>query len=87
METIVFEVDEEIKDDFENICNQLGVSTSTMLTLFVEKVANEQQIPFEVSIDPFYSRENQERLIESVNQLKEGQIISKTMEELIQTEN
>ena len=35
-----------------------------------------------VSVDPFFSKENKQAIKESVEQLKEGKVIKKTIEEL-----
>ena len=41
--------------------------------MFVRKVINEQRIPFEVSVDPFYSEANMTRLRKSIDQLNAGE--------------
>ncbi len=40
--------------------------------MFVKAVIREQKLPFEVKVDPFYSRKNRERLEKYVQQLKDG---------------
>ena len=42
----------------------------------------EKRIPFEVSVDPFYSESNIEALKESIRQLKEGKVIKKEIKAL-----
>ena len=42
----------------ELACSELGISMSAAFTIFANKVGREKRIPFEVSVDPFYSREN-----------------------------
>ena len=39
-------------------------------------------MPFEVSIDPFYSESNLKALAESVEQMKRGQVVVKSLDEL-----
>lgn len=41
-----------------------------------------KDVPLEVSVAPFYSECNMERIKESIAQLNEGQTVTKTMEEL-----
>ncbi len=41
-----------------------------------------KDVPLDVSVDPFYSECNTERIKESTAQFKEGQTATKTMEEL-----
>ena len=45
-------------------------------------MSREHRIPFEVSADPFYSESNMKAMAESLNQLKSGKVIIKTMDEL-----
>lgn len=75
-------IDEELKRNFEITCKDLGMSIGTAFTIFAKKVCREQRIPFEISVDPFYSAENVaelERRIADVNSgkstLKEHDLI------------
>lgn len=45
---------------------------STAINIFLTKLANEQRIPFDVAIDPFYSDENMARLRKSIANLNAG---------------
>lgn len=67
-----FKLDTEVKKDMEDVCRELGLSMSAAFTMFAKKVSREKRIPFEVSIDPFYSAENMERLKRSINELNNG---------------
>ena len=55
---INFRIDEETKKEMEQVCNELGMTMSTALNIFIKKMTREKRIPFEVSIDPFYSKNN-----------------------------
>ncbi len=79
---INFRIDENTKKQLEEICNELGITMSTAFNMFAKKVIREKRIPFEVSIDPFYSETNIKAINESIRQLKEGKVITKTMDEL-----
>ena len=50
-----FRIDEETKKEMEELCNELGITISAALNIFIKKKIREKRIPFEVSIDPFYS--------------------------------
>ena len=56
--TINIRIDETTKRDMEAVCKDLGMSMTTAFTIFAKKVGRERRIPFEVSVDPFYSEEN-----------------------------
>ena len=52
---INFRIDDSTKKQMEQICNELGINLSTAFNIFAKKVVREKRIPFDVSIDPFYS--------------------------------
>lgn len=67
---INFRIDEELKSDLEEICEDMGMSLSTAFTIFAKKLARERKIPFEIDSDPFYSKKNMKRLEKSIEQLE-----------------
>ena len=72
MAQVNFRVDDVVKTKAENACAAMGLSMSTAITIFLTKLGNEQRIPFEVSVDPFYSEENMARLRKSIADLDAG---------------
>lgn len=52
------------------ICKDQGISMRAAFISFAKKVCSENKIPFEFSLDPFYSKENMERLRKSIAQMK-----------------
>lgn len=75
-------IDEDVKKSMEETCKELGITMSAAFNIFARKMSREKRIPFEVSIDPFYSESNIKALKESIKQLEEGKIVEKTMKEL-----
>ena len=67
-----FRLDETDKKRMENVCNELGLSMSAAFTIFAKKVGREHRIPFEVSMDPFYSENNVAHLRRGVTALNAG---------------
>ena len=67
-----FKLDADVKKSMEKTCSDLGLSMSAAFTIFAKKVAREQRIPFDVSIDPFYSESNIRHLENIVNDIKSG---------------
>lgn len=63
------------------------MNMTTAFTIFAKKVSREKRIPFEVSIDPFYSESNIKAIDESIEQMKHGKVIVRSMEELEAMEN
>lgn len=75
-------MDDEMKRDFDRVCNELGINMTVAITILAKKMIREQRIPFEVSIDPFYSQSNTAALRKSAQQLRAGQVIEHTLAEL-----
>lgn len=80
--SINFRMDEDLKKAMEATCQELGINMTTAFTIFAKKVIREKRIPFEVSVDPFYSSSNMKALEESIEQARNGKVVIKTMEEL-----
>ena len=57
-----FRMDEEDKKGMEEVCKELGLSMTTAFNIFAKKIRREKRIPFELSIDPFYSESNSKYL-------------------------
>ena len=69
-----FRLDEADKKRMENVCNELGLSMSAAFTIFAKKVGREHRIPFEVSVDPFYSENNISYLEKKLAAYKSGKL-------------
>jgi len=67
-----FKLDADVKKSMEIACSELGISMSTAFTIFAKKVGREKRIPFDVSVDPFYSKANIQYLENLVYDIKEG---------------
>lgn len=72
--TISARIDSKDKSDFDNFCNNVGLSASTAINLFVKAVLREKRIPFDIAQapDPFYTEANQAYILKSVQELREG---------------
>ena len=79
---INIKMDNNLKKDFDNICQELGLTMATAITMLAQKMIQEKRLPFEVNLDPFYSKSNLKALDKSIQQMKEGKTITKTLEEL-----
>jgi len=72
MAQISVRIDDEVKKNAEKACDELGLSMSAAITIYLKKLGRERRIPFEVSADPFYSEENMARLRKSIADLNAG---------------
>ncbi|MCL2883296.1 MAG: type II toxin-antitoxin system RelB/DinJ family antitoxin [Coriobacteriia bacterium] len=80
-------MDEDLKKSMDSTCKLLGLNMTTAFTIFAKKMSREKRIPFEVSIDPFYSNNNMAAIDEAAKQIERGQVVIKTIEELEAMEN
>ena len=65
-------MDEELKKKMEQTCQELGMNMTTAITIFAKKVTREKRIPFDVSIDLFYSESNIAHLHRGMKALNAG---------------
>jgi len=49
--TVTIRVDDALKKNFDNLCDQFGFSNTAAYTLFMKAVVRERRIPFEIKID------------------------------------
>ena len=67
-----FRMDEDDKKGMEEVCKELGMNMSTAFTIFAKKMRRERRIPFEVSVDPFYSDANMAYLKKVISEIDSG---------------
>ena len=71
-----FRLDDKDKKGMEMVCDAIGLSMSAAFTIFAKKVSREKRIPFDLSIDPFYSEDNFKRLSKAVEDVNAGRNMS-----------
>ena len=67
-----FRLDEDVKKSMEVACSELGLSMTAAFTIFAKKVGREKRIPFDVSVDPFYSDSNMRYLESITRDIRDG---------------
>ena len=72
MSTISVRLDSNDKHLFEEFCNDVGMSISTAVSMFVKNVIANQKLPFSVERDPFYSKENMAHLTKIIDEIESG---------------
>lgn len=75
-------IDEETKESAQKVFQKLGMDMSTGIRIFLKQVARDENIPFVISADPFYSESNLKFLKDSIKEVKEGKTHIMTLEEL-----
>jgi DNA-damage-inducible protein J len=69
-------IDEDLKRDFDAVCSELGLTMTTAFNVFAKAVTRAKAIPFKIAIeeDPFFSDENQARLLKAVEAYNAGKV-------------
>ena len=44
-------MDEQLKKQFDHLCNELGMNMTTAFNIFAKTMVRQQRIPFEVSLE------------------------------------
>lgn len=83
---VSFRIDEDIKKDAERVLNDMGLTMSAAITVFLKKVGREHRIPFEITADPFYSESNMRYLKRVIDGIEDG-TIPLTEHELIEVDD
>lgn len=65
-------VDDDVKYDAEKNLDDIGISMSTAINVFLKAVIRENGIPFELAVDSFYSKENMAELERRLADLRSG---------------
>ena len=68
---------DDVKVNAEKVCKDIGISMSTAVNIYLKRLGSERRIPFEVSTDPFYSKENMDKLERRVANIRTGKSVLK----------
>ncbi len=82
MASLNMRIDDDLKAAADLICDNIGITTTAAVTMFLKQMVRVNGLPFEVKADPFYSAENMAVLAESLAQLKNGKVVEKSLAEL-----
>ena len=70
--TFSIRMESDIKKQFDDFCNAVGMNATTAFNMFARAVLREQRLPFEVTIDPFYNKSNMEHLRKVIADARAG---------------
>ncbi len=83
--SINMRIDPEFKEKVEKLFNELGLSTTEAINIFLHQSVLQGGLPFEVK--NFRKVNYFADLHQSIEQLEQGKIVIKTMDELEEMEN
>lgn len=72
MANVNIQVDENLKNQADVIFANLGIDCTVATNIFLKQVVRHNGLPFEIRIDPFYSSENQKRLLIAKERMANG---------------
>ena len=81
MAQVNIRIDDDLKERADSLFDELGLNMTTAFNMFVKAAVRQNGIPFELSIDPFYSEKNMKVLRESIRDADAGEL---TEHELIE---
>jgi DNA-damage-inducible protein J len=86
MAQVSIRIDDNVKDDADKLFAELGLTLSGAVNIFVRQALRQQGIPFVVTVDsdPIYATANMRWIEQSIQQIREGHIVSKSFQELEQ---
>ncbi|KXB58373.1 type II toxin-antitoxin system RelB/DinJ family antitoxin [Lachnoanaerobaculum saburreum] len=76
MAQVSFRIDDKIKRDAEQVCDDIGISMSAAITIYLKRLGKERRIPFDLVADPFYSSKDIEVLDRRIADIKAGKNVS-----------
>ena len=84
MTTVSLRFDDNMKKELDEMCDEMGMNITTFFMIYAKKALRERSIPFEITapIDPFYSNTNRAQSEKAEKQVKDGKIITKSLNEL-----
>lgn len=84
MTTVSIRMDNNLRDQVEELCKNLGMNISTFFMIYAKKAVNDRAIPFQLTSNDeiFYSKSNVDALEKAAKQISKGEVINKTFEEL-----
>jgi len=67
--SINIRTDEELKKQFDAVCEEMGLTLSTAINIYMKTVVREREIPFKLTANkPSFMVDSMEELIEKLNE-------------------
>ena len=77
-------MDSDVKENADALFNELGFSLTTAINAFVKQSLRERAIPFQIKadVDTYFTGTNMKYINQSLEDVKNGNVVVKTMKEL-----
>ena len=76
MAQICLSIDDDVKREAEQVCEDMGMSMSTAVNIYLKRLSRERRIPSEVMAEPFWSSENATILDRRIADIRAGRNVS-----------
>ena len=76
MAQICLSIDDDVKREAEQVCEDMGMSMSTAVNIYLKRLGRERRIPFEVMAEPCWSSENAAILDRRIADIRAGRNVS-----------
>ncbi|AEC00252.1 type II toxin-antitoxin system RelB/DinJ family antitoxin [Selenomonas sputigena] len=76
MAQICLSIDDDVKQEAEQVCEDMGMSMSTAVNIYLKRLGRERRIPFEVMAEPVSSSENTAILDRRIADIRAGRNVS-----------
>ena len=63
-------MDSEVKKQAQELFSHFSLDMTTAINMFLKQAIRQQGIPFDLHLDPFYSAENQARLLKAAERME-----------------
>ena len=70
MARLSIRIDDVVKNKAEKACDKLGITLTTAINMYLVKLGNEERIPFEVSVDPYFDVDTRKRFMEYASKIE-----------------
>lgn len=77
-------MDSDVKENADALFHELGFSLTTAINAFVKQSLRERAIPFQIKadVDMYFTGTNMKYINQSLEDVKKGNVVVKTMKEL-----
>ena len=84
MTTVSLRFEDNMKKELDEMCDSMGMNLTTFFMIYAKKALRDRKIPFELTapVDPFYSESNMAQIQKAEQQVLNGKVVNKSMEEL-----
>ena len=84
MITVSLRFDDEMKRELDEMCDEMGMNLTTFFTIYAKRALRDRRIPFEINApsNPFYSAKNVAALETAEGQIRRGNVVVKSLDEL-----